>query len=179
MNPGTSERMAVGVVAERRAIDHPWQKWRWRAVEVVPGLPGGSGWRPLVQGQGWARFATGGVELSLRRNETGDYKYALAADPPQLYVVLRADDGQEPVPFRPLLVTASPWEAQAYAEPGDDLVDAVPMPGPIVAWAAEFVARHHVDQPFFKRRRKGGDKPAGEGSDFVPLVAVPGDERAG
>ena len=179
MSSGTTERMAVGVVAERRAIDHPWRKWRWRAVEVVPGLQGGSGWRPLVQGEGWARFAAGGVELGLHRKETGDYKYALGAEPPQLYVVLRADDGQKPVPFRPLLVTASPWEAQAYAEHGDDLVDAVPMPGPIAAWVAGFVAWHHVDQPFFKRRRKGKDELPGEGSDFVRLGAAPGDERAG
>ena len=43
MSSDVTERMAVGVVAERRAIDHPWRKWRWRAVEVVPGLPGGPG----------------------------------------------------------------------------------------------------------------------------------------
>jgi hypothetical protein len=179
MSPGATEQMAVGVVAERRAIDHPWRKWRWRAVEVVPGLPGGEGWRSLVHGDGWARFATGEVGLGLHRKETEDYKYALSAEPPQLYVVLRADDGSEPVPFRPLLVTASPWEAQAYSEHGEDLVEAVPMPEPIAAWVAAFVARHHVDQPFFKRRRKGKDKLPGEGSDFVRLGAAPGDERAG
>ena len=74
------ERLAVGVVVERRAIDHPWRKWRWRAVEVVPGLPGGEDWRLLVQGDGWARFAVAGVGLNLTSQGNEDYKYALAAD---------------------------------------------------------------------------------------------------
>ena len=49
------------------------------------------------------------------------------------------------------------------------------MPEPITAWIEEFVALHHVDQPFFKRRRKGADKGAGEGSDFVRIGGEDGD----
>lgn len=174
----STEEMTVGVVVERRAIENPWRKWRWRAMEVVPGLPGGASWRPLLQGDGWTRYAAGEITLQLHRKETEDYRYALSALPPQLYIVLRAAE-QEPVPFQPFLVTASPWEAQAYQEPGDDLVDAVPMPPPIVVWVEAFVAYHHVEQPFFKRRRKGADKVAGEGSDFVRLGGDGGDDRTG
>ena len=170
----SAARLAVGVVVERRAIDNPWRKWRWRTVEIVPGLAAGEPWRLLREGPGWARFVAGAPELELHRKATEDFKLALSAVPPQLYAVLRAQDA-EPVPFRPFLVTASPWEAQAYQDSGDDLIDAVPMPEAIAAWIEEFVALHHVDQPFFKRRRKGADKGAGEGSDFVSLGGESGD----
>ena len=162
----STARLAVGVVVERRAIDNPWRKWRWRTVEIVPGLAAAEPWRLLREGAGWARYVGGAPELELHRKATEDFKLALSALPPQLYAILRARD-TEPVPFRPFLVTASPWEAQAYQDSGDDLIDAVPMPEAIAAWIEEFVAVHHVDQPFFKRKRKGADKGAGEGSDFV------------
>lgn len=173
----STARLAVGVVVERRAIDHPWRKWRWRTVEIVPGLAADEPWRLLRQGPGWDRYAAGAPELELHRKATEDFKLALSATPPQLYAVLRAVEA-EPVPFRPFLVTASPWEAQAYQDSGDDLIDAVPMPDAIAAWIEEFVAQHHVDQPFFKRRRKGADKEAGEGSDFV-RIGEEGGEHAG
>jgi hypothetical protein len=173
----STARLAVGVVVERRAIDHPWRKWRWRTVEIVPGLVAGGSWRLLRQGPGWVRYAAGAPELELHRKATADFKLALSATPPQLYAVLRAAE-TEPVPFRPFLVTASPWEAQAYQESGDDLIDAVPMPDAIAAWIEEFVARHHVDQPFFKRRRNGSDKGASDASDFE-RVGSGGGEHAG
>ena len=82
------------------------------------------------------------------------------------------------MPYRLFLVTASPWEAHAHQEFGDDLVEAVPMPEPVVAWVQDFVDRHHVDRPFYKRRRKGADKAPGEGSDFVRVGAGSDDADA-
>ena len=163
-----TEQMAVGIVVERRTVDHPWRKWRWQAVEIVPDLPGGPAWRPLLHGIGWARYAAADIQLELHAKATEDYKYALSAQPPQLYVVLRPLE-QQPVPYRPFLVTASPWEAEACQQSGDDLVEAVAMPPSIANWIDGFVARHDVEQPFYKRRRKGLDKRPGEGSDFVRL----------
>jgi hypothetical protein len=162
-----AERLTVGVVVERRPLDNPWRRSCWRAVDVVPGRTTPL-WRLLVEVGAVARFAAGGVEIELHRKATADYKLPLAADPPRLYVVLRPAE-QEPVPFRAFLVTASPWEAQAYQDSGEDLIEAVPMPGPVVAWVEEFVARHHVDEPFYKRRRKGENKGAGDASDFVRM----------
>lgn len=159
----SAEEVTVGVVVERRPATSRWQRWRWRALEVVPGLTGYR-WQALPD----ARFAAGGLALRLHRSETEDYRYALSADPPQLYVVLRPDEA-EPVPFRPFLVTASPWEAQAYAEAGEAQVDAVPMPEALVAGVTAFVARHHVDRPFLKRRRKGRDQGMADPSEFEPV----------
>lgn len=162
-----SAQVTVGVVVERRPATSRWRRWRWRVVEVVPGLAEPA-WRLLIEQQAAARFAAGGLLLELHRKATADYKLALAATPPQLYVVLRGAE-QEPVPFRPFLVTASPWEAQACQDSGEDLIEAVAMPAPLVGWIEEFVAVHHVDQPFFKRRRKGADKAGGDASDFVRI----------
>jgi hypothetical protein len=172
-----AERMAVGIVLERSAIQNAWRGWRWRVAEIVPGLPDQpSGWRPLRDDGRVARFAAGGQWLELHRNATEDYKAALSASPPQLYVVLRAAEGDPAVPFLPFLVTASPFEAHAYQESGEDLVDCVPMPEPVAAWIEDFVDRHHVDQPFYKRKRKGADRSAGEASEFVRVGWCPGSD---
>lgn len=160
-------RTTVGLVVERRPASSPWRRWRWRAVEVVPGLATAE-WRLLVDNPTLARFAAGGLDLELHRKATADYKAALSSTPPQLYTVLRPIE-QEPVPYRPFLITASPWEAQAYQDSGEDLIESVAMPEPLVAWIEAFVADHHVDQPFFKRRRKGADKGAPDVAEFVRM----------
>lgn len=166
---GSTARVALGVVVERRPGTTPWEAWLWRPVAVVPGLEaGGETWRLLVEGPGWTRWLAGSCTLELHRKETYDYRVALSAEPPQLWVVLRRCE-DEPHPWRPFLVTASPFEAQAYAEPGDDLVEAVAMPEPVVALVQDFVDRHHVDLPFFKRRRRPADAAAGSDSEFRPL----------
>jgi hypothetical protein len=50
-------------------------------------------------------------------------------------------------------VTADPAEGEAMTEAGDDLVDSVPMPDVIRDALEAFIAEHHVERPFFKRKR--------------------------
>ena len=40
---------------------------------------------------------------------------------------------------------------------GNDLVEAVPMPDSVREQVAAFVAEHHVEQEFFKRKRDRAD----------------------
>ena len=56
-------------------------------------------------------------------------------------------------PLEILLVTASPYEAQDYADTGEELVEKVPMPDGLVAWIRDFVEAHHEDEVFIKRKR--------------------------
>jgi hypothetical protein len=166
-----SERRAVlelGVVVERRRARSLWAAWVWRPIEVVPELAGEPSPRLLVESEGATRWLAGTATLELHRKETADYRLALSAEPPQLYVVLRRADDAE-LPWRPFLITASPFEAQVYAEPGDDLVEAVAMPEPVLAFVQDFVDRHHVDTPFLKRRRKAADAPPDTASEFEVL----------
>lgn len=169
--------MPLGVVVERREIDNRWQPWAWKAVAVLPGAPPVEAWRELARGERFVRWHAATLPLELHRAETEAYRVNLSGRAPGIYVVLRQTRpsertaGNEVAPF---LVTASPSEAEGYLQ-GDDLVEAAPMPEALAAWVRAFVERHHVDQPFVKRKRKrikgeeqGGD-PRGNGASPPPV----------
>ncbi len=148
-----SVRMPLGVVIERREIDHRWQKWRWTPLAVIPGAPKVEAWTELRRGERWVQFHAATLPLELHRKETEAYRYNLSGNQPAIYVGLRRQSGGEHE-FAPFVVTASPYEAQSYTEFGDDIVEAVPMPEGLIAWVQAFIDRHHVDEPFRKRKRK-------------------------
>ena len=151
-------RLALGVVLERRAVDNPWIDHSWRPVAVIPGAgplaPDGD-WLLLEEGPGWARFHAGTLSLDLFRRETEGYRLNLSQRPPRLYVVLRpveeAGIDHELLPF---LVTACPYEAQDYLDSGEEQVETIAMPEAVVAFVQHYVDQHHVDEPFYKRKRK-------------------------
>lgn len=150
--------MPLGVVIERRHIDNPWQKFAWRSVAVIPGAPRVEAWHEVRRGDGWVHYHAATLPLTLHRKETEAYLVNLATKPPRLYVVLREDEGaDEASAYRPLLVTASPSEAQDYLDAGDDIVDGIPMDEGMIAWVQAFSDRHPVEEVFHKRRRKRYD----------------------
>ena len=153
------ERMVtlpVGVIVERREIDNPWQKWRWRPVAVLTGTAPATAGTELEHGPGFTRYFAGTLTLELHRKETEAYKRNLSNAPPSLYVALRADSACiGDLAYRPVAVTASPYLAEDLLD-GDDIVEALPMPEGLIAWTQDFIDRHHVDEPFVKRKRKGG-----------------------
>ena len=71
---------------------------------------------------------------------------------------LRAADGDPP--FAVAAVTADPAEGESLTETATDLVEQVPMPEAIQRIVAAFVAEHHVEQPFVKRKRDRADPEA-------------------
>ena len=144
--------MPVGVVVERRKIDNPWQPWRWRAVAVLPGAVADLVGTEIDRGDDFERSIAARLTLTLHRKETEGYRVGLSAPTPLVFVVMRpADEG-----WRPFLATVSPYEAQQYTVGGEELVESVPMPDAVAAWVGDFIERHHVDEPFVKRKRKGG-----------------------
>jgi Protein of unknown function (DUF3305) len=164
--------MPLGVVVERRELDNPWQRFAWKPVAVIPGAPPITLWRELARGERFVRWHAATLPLELHRTETEAYRVNLAGRSPSTYVVLRRTEPSEQTAgndIRPFLVTASPYEAEGYLE-GDDMVEAVSMPEALIAWVHAFVDRHHVDQPFVKRKRKrakaenrdAGDREAGD-----------------
>ena len=101
-------------------------------------------------------FHAATLPLELHASETEAYLHGLSAQVPCLYVVLRENtDPQRP--FDVDLVTASPYEAQDYADTGDDIVEKVAMPPGLIAWVQEFVQAHYKDEEFRKRRRDRKD----------------------
>jgi len=53
-------------------------------------------------------------------------------------------------------VTADPYEGEAMADSGD-VLESTRMPAELVTRLQEFFAAHHVERPFFKRKRDRQD----------------------
>lgn len=172
---GISDSMKVGVVLERRRLDDPWRDYTWHAVEVVPGAPADISWRALGKDEGSVRYLAATLPIEIFRKETESYRINITGRNPRVFVVLRPESdsppGREMYPF---LVTVCPGEASSYGLGGDETVDAVPMPDEIRAWVEDFIARHHVEEPFVKRQR---DRAEPDKSGFGRRG--PGEERRG
>ena len=170
--------MPLGVVVERRDVDNPWQDHEFVPVDVIPGAGAAEdGWRELARGDGWIRYHAGTLPLELHRKETEAYKVNLSNDPPMVYVMLSvSDDPDDDREVELALVTASPYDAQDYLDSGEDILEGVPMPDGVIAWVQSFVDRHHVDEPFYKRKRKRYD-PNGAGPGRPPQRGNGGERR--
>jgi len=149
--------MPLGVVVERRAIDNPWQRWTWLPVAVIPGAPPVREWRILREGDDFVQYHAATLPLVLHPKETAAYRQNLSQRRPAIYVGLRALEAG-PHEVSPFLVTASPDEAQAYLDGGEDIIEGVAVPDVLAAWIADFIERHHVEEPFVKRRRRRAEK---------------------
>lgn len=148
----------LGVVIERRRSKGPWVDFVWRPVAVLPGAPDAAPWTALDRNADRMRFFGGAAAVALHRSDTARYRDNLATGAALLWVVLRPT-GREP-PYEIAAVTADPGEGEAFAGSATDLVETVPMPEPVRAAIADFVARHHVEHPFVKRERDRADAEA-------------------
>lgn len=153
-----AERLTVGVVVERQRIDNPWTDARWRVIGVLPGVPDLPPWSVLEQAGDHTRYYAGAGEIALHPSEAENYKENVGGTRPSLYVILRPC-GDEPG-LRLLSVTVDPGEIDAHSDAGDDLIEAVPLPPALAAWIQDFVARHYVHRPFYKRQRDRADPEA-------------------
>ncbi len=152
INPAKYEVLSLGIVLRRAPGVTRWKKWSWKAVAVLPGAGPGD-WREMRREGDWVEYHAATVSLDLHGAETEAYKNALSDSRPSVFVVMREDAGSDDDRPAVLLVTASPYEAQDYADSGEEIVEKVPMPPGLVAWVRDFVERHHVEEEFVKRKR--------------------------
>jgi hypothetical protein len=150
-NPQMYATMPLGVVMRRTPGVTRWAAWAWRAVAVLPGA-GPAEWRVLRSEGDVTEYHAATLTLELHGAETEAYLHGLSTKVPSVYVVLRHSDDPG-CPLDALLVTVSPYEAQDYADNGEDIVEKVPMPEGLVAWVRDFVKAHHQEEEFKKRRR--------------------------
>ena len=141
----------VGVVVERSKAASQWIDFLWRPVSILTGIPATPAWTKLSDDGEHARFYAGATDIELHRIETTNYRNNLASGEPLLWIVLRPT-GDEP-PYSLFTVTADPAEGEAMTEAGNDLVESVPMPEAIQEAVAQFIAEHHVERAFSKRKR--------------------------
>ncbi len=151
-------RIPVGVVVERRKAVSAWADYVWRPVAVLPGVPDTEPWTALDGDDARMNFYGGAAEIELFRSDTAGYRDNLATGTALLWVALRPTGGEPP--YAIAAVTAEPSEGEALTETATDLIESVPMPEPIRAAVAEFVAAHHVEQQFVKRERDRADPEA-------------------
>jgi hypothetical protein len=148
----------VGVVVERTKGATQWVEVIWRPVNVLSGVPDTPPWTKVSDDGERATFYAGTAEIELYRSESGNYRDKLLSSAPSVWVVLRATGGEPP--YAIAAATVDPAEGESFTEVGQDTVEAVPMPEAIQDAVAAFVAEHHVEQRFVKRKRDRADPEA-------------------
>ena len=158
MSSAPSPQIAVGVVVERRKATSPWIDHVWRAVGTLPDAPDMAPWTVLREEEDVVLFYAGSRIVNLYHSETGRYRDNLATGQASLWVVLSPAEGEWP--YTLAAVTADPAEGEAFTEAGANLVEAVAMPDALREVVESFVAEHHVEQEFVKRKRTRADPEA-------------------
>jgi uncharacterized protein DUF3305 len=156
--PGPLARTTVGIVVERRKAKSQWVDYVWRPIAALPGVPNAQPWTVLEGDDETTQFYAGSAELGLYRSDTTHYRDNLASGSPGLWVVLRPT-GRAP-PYEIAALTANPSEGEAFTETGADLVEPVPMPEPVREMIEAFIAEHHVEHAFSKRKQRRADPDA-------------------
>lgn len=161
------EAFDVGVVVERRRLTSPWADHAWAPVAVLPGVPAAAPWTVLEEASEATRYYAGAAELEFFSTDTAYYRDNLRSGQPSLWVSLRPADAPPGVAVHK--VTADPGEGEALTETGTEIVEFVPMPTEIQDRLAAFIAEHHVEREFFKRKR---DRASPEALAIRPAVAT-------
>lgn len=149
-NPKAYEIVPLGIVLQRRPGVTPWLQFTWRASSVLPGA-GPAAWHQLRREGDVVEFHADTLSLELHGAEAEAYHHNLGTQVPCVYVVMRPGEGAAPLDL--MLVTASPYEAQDYADTGEEIVEKVAMPPSLLALVQDFVDRFYEDQEFIKRKR--------------------------
>lgn len=151
-------RIPVGVVVERRRAASPWVDFIWRGIGVLPDEPETRPWTVVREQDDATLFYAGSATIDLYRSETARYRENLATGAPCLWIVLSPYEGCWP--YAVTAVTADPAEGEAFTEAGANLVEAVPMPDVLRDAIEKFVAEHHVERQFVKRKPSRADPEA-------------------
>jgi hypothetical protein len=159
----------VGVVVDRIKAESQWIDYIWQPAAVLVGEPDAQPWTKLSGDDERASFYAGSTSIGLYRPDTGNYRDNLMGDS-KLWVVLTPAESNPP--YTLFMVTADPTEGEAQFEAGVNVVETVSMPDEVRAVLERFIEEHHVEQPFFKRKRDranpealGRRAPSGRGRD--------------
>lgn len=144
--------MPLGIIVRRQPGVTRWAKWSWKVISVLPGA-GPADWSVLRQEGDVTDFHAATLPLELWESDTDAYMNALSSRVPGVVVVLTEEDVEGDIPWRPLLVTASPYEGQDYMDSGEGLIEQVPMSDGLIAWVRDFCDAYHQDEEFVKRKR--------------------------
>ncbi|MFC6687856.1 DUF3305 domain-containing protein [Jhaorihella thermophila] len=163
-----SVEMPLGVVIRKAPGATRWAAWSWRAVAILPGA-GPAEWAELRREGDVVEYHAATLPLTLWADETEAYLVNLNDRIPSVYLVLR-EEGDDDRPLVPVLVTASPYEGQDYADTGEEIVEKIPMTPGLIAWVRDFAQAYHQEEVFVKRSRsdkRGEPRQGGIGDPRV------------
>ena len=150
-------QIRVGIIVERRKAASQWIDYLWRPVTALAGQPQTQPWTVLSQDESVTTYYAGAADVAFYKSETSNYRDNLAGDR-ALWVILRPAESDPP--YQLFAVTADPSEGEAFTETGADLVEKVPLPNDVRTMMVDFVAEHHVEHTFQKRKRDRADPEA-------------------
>lgn len=150
-----------GLIVDCIKLSGPWSDHAWMPHQVLEGAPDTPPWTPLSQAGDRTRYFAGAFTLTLYSSDTAFYRDNLSSSRPSIWVVMQPEGSKPPLTI--IAVTADPTEGEGYSQTGTNVVEVVDMPNGIAAEIAAFVAQHHVEQAFEKRKRDPG-KPRKMGS---------------
>lgn len=146
-------KMTISVIMEKRASDHAWVDYSYRAIGVVPGENGQQREVKTVFQDGQSEHVmVTGLPLSLYEDECESYYHNLMSPQPGCYVVAETPEDPNDMPL-PYLVSMSFDEVHAYLE-GDEQVYAVEIPAEIYQWVEAYILTHYVAIKKTKRKLK-------------------------
>ena len=143
--------MPVGVIVRKTPGVTRWARWNWRAVAVLPGA-GPADWQERRREGEALEYHAATLPLTLWADETEAYLVNLSDGQPSIYLVLR-NELKGDTPLNAVLITASPFQGQDYADTGEEIVEKIPMTEGLIAWVRDFTLKHHQHEVFVKRRR--------------------------
>ncbi|MCC5971762.1 MAG: DUF3305 domain-containing protein [Pararhodobacter sp.] len=165
------QTLRLGVLATRRPPVTRWGQAQLRPSGVLPREPDLAPHSLISNENGVETWYLGARDMVLFSGDTSHHMDNLNSGRPSVWVVLR---GQDPALCDLACVTVDPYEGEGFASDLEATVEAVPMPAVIHDAVAAFVAAHHVEIPFKKRKRQPVDPNAMQSS--APRI-LPPDEK--
>jgi hypothetical protein len=150
-NPDQYQTIPLGVIVRKTPGVTRWAAWSWSVVAVVPHAADAD-WRLMRTEGDIEEYHLGTAVVELHGADAEAYIVGLSDKVPAVYVVLRQTDDADK-PYAISCVTVSPFQAQDYADNGEDLVEKVPMPDGLIAWVRDFAQQYYQEEVFIKRRR--------------------------
>jgi hypothetical protein len=149
------EAFKVGVLAQSRPPVTQWGGRVVRPIAVFAQVPATAPGTRVSDEDGVETWYLGASDVTLHSGDTGYYRDNLASGRPSVWVAL--PEASEAARARVQLVTVDPYEGEGIASDVGLVVEAVPMPDALRARIEAFIAAHHVDIPFTKRKRQPVD----------------------
>jgi hypothetical protein len=152
------ETFKVGVLARSHPPSSRWATRMLHPFGVLALVPETAPGTFLGEEDGVETWYLGAHDLTLYSGDTGHHRDNLTSQRPSVWVALSGAD--KPATVRVRLVTADPYEGGGLADDPALVVEAVPMPDLLRAPIEAFIAAHHVEEVFRKRKRQPVDPDA-------------------